>query len=69
MDRLLEIEIESIRKEMIKKALEIGFNNPVTLKISCKLDQLLNQLEKRRRTRMFYGEKINACTKERLEKI
>ncbi|MFD1929057.1 Spo0E family sporulation regulatory protein-aspartic acid phosphatase [Sporosarcina siberiensis] len=61
---MLEMEIESTREEMIQKALEVGFNNSVTLGISCKLDQLLNQLEKIRKTRMFYGTNECTCMKE-----
>lgn len=69
MVRMLEMEIESTREEMIQKALEVGFNNSVTLGISCKLDQLLNQLEKCRRTRMSYERNVCTCTKEWVEKI
>jgi len=68
LERILEIEIESLRREMIQKAGELGFKNSATLEVSCKLDQLLNQLEKSRRSEMFYGINISPCKKEQLEK-
>lgn len=64
LERMLEMEIESTREQMIQKALEVGFNNSVTLGISCKLDQLLNQLEKRRKARMFYEGNVCPCSRE-----
>lgn len=43
--RLLLAEIENIRELMILTALEKGFMDPQTIKISQNLDQLLNKLE------------------------
>ena len=41
----LEQKIETIREAMIFKAMEEGFNSPLTLELSTKLDKLMNQFD------------------------
>lgn len=40
----LMLEIEIKRQEMYKSAMENGISNPITIKISQELDELLNSL-------------------------
>lgn len=44
--KVLKIEIEIKRKNMYKKAHDLGFTHPEVVNYSQELDQLLNKLQK-----------------------
>lgn len=57
----LKAKIERVRSEMVSVGMREGLSNPLTVKLSQKLDKLLNQLERQKKRGETKNVRIIKC--------